>query len=356
MRHFMVSCLILILAVAAAMAGYVSYPTRPAGGGPITRTAVWSFGTADVGDQSLASDPLYGHVQRIVIESTGTDTAWGVTLTDAHGITLFTKADLSSASEPYSYAIHIDDLNGDPHWGVPVHGALTLATANVAYDAEVQTLALSGGDASDGTFTLTYGGATTTAIDYDATTTEIQTALTALSTVASGDITVGGGKLSEVADTTFTFAAALADVDLITMDITELGVTPEVQTLTSDDATDGTFTLTYGGQETEAIAYNASLADIKAALELLSTVEADDIAVGETTLDVTGTTTFTFRAGLGDVSMLEIDISSLTGPSSADFAETTKGVLASGTLTETTAGGADLTDITVTVYYLGNGN
>lgn len=46
--------------------------------------------------------------------------------------------------------------------------------------------------AGGGTFTLTYGGQTTAAIDYDATTTEVAAALVALSTVAPGEVTVTG--------------------------------------------------------------------------------------------------------------------------------------------------------------------
>jgi len=46
----------------------------------------------------------------------------------------------------------------------------------------------------------------------------------------------------------------------------------------------------------------------------------------------------------------------ILGPETAEFAETVKGVLATGSFAETTEYGAELTDITVTVYYLGNGN
>ncbi len=45
----------------------------------------------------------------------------------------------------------------------------------------------------------------------------------------------------------------------------------EIQSVESD-ATGGDFTLTFEGQETAAIAWDASAADVKAALELLSTI------------------------------------------------------------------------------------
>lgn len=52
----------------------------------------------------------------------------------------------------------------------------------------------------------------------------------------------------------------------------------EVQTLTID-ATGGTFTGTYGGQTTAAVAYNATAAVLKAALEALSTIGTGNVDV-----------------------------------------------------------------------------
>ncbi len=71
--------------------------------------------------------------------------------------------------------------------------------------------------------------------------------------------------------------------------------------------TSGTFTLTYDGQTTTAIAYNASAATIKTALEVLSTVTVDDIAVtfqtGSDFSAVTPTNAMilTFKSTLGSV-------------------------------------------------------
>lgn len=81
--------------------------------------------------------------------------------------------------------------------------------------SEIQTVAL--GTAPDnvpdgGTFTLTYRGETTADIAWDATAGAIQTALEALSTVNSGDITVSGSISDGV---TFTFANTLGNVDLL---------------------------------------------------------------------------------------------------------------------------------------------
>ncbi|UCC22884.1 MAG: flagellar filament capping protein FliD, partial [Planctomycetota bacterium] len=77
--------------------------------------------------------------------------------------------------------------------------------------SEVQTAELSAAPAS-GTFTLTYRGETTDAIDWNADAATIQSELEELNTVNSGDIIVSG----PIADgTTFTFASSLGNVDLL---------------------------------------------------------------------------------------------------------------------------------------------
>lgn len=67
----------------------------------------------------------------------------------------------------------------------------------------------------------------------------------------------------------------------------------EIQKITIN-ATGGTFTLTYSGQTTDAIAFDASSSDVQSALEALSNLEVGDIAVtgnngGPWTVTFTGT-------------------------------------------------------------------
>jgi len=106
------------------------------------------------------------------------------------------------------------------------------------------------------------------------------------------------------------------------------GTAAELQTLTPDAApTGGHYHLSYGGQTTGEIAYNANAATIRAALEALSTVTSGDITVGGGANGLAdGDVTFTFLAAAGDVDMIAIDGSALTGPTtSLTFAETAKG-------------------------------
>ncbi|MGW1468561.1 hypothetical protein ACWCPT_29970 [Streptomyces sp. NPDC002308] len=104
-------------------------------------------------------------------------------------------------------------------------------------------------------------------------------------------------------------------------------VTNEVQTATITGApTGGTFTLTYNGQTTAAIAYNATAATVQAALIALSNLAPGDVVV---TGNASGPYTLTFGGTLlGDNVVSLTATASLTGG-------TTPGV----TMATTTAGG-----------------
>jgi len=80
--------------------------------------------------------------------------------------------------------------------------------------SEVQTVSLSNYP-DNGTYTLTYRGETTTALNYNDDAATIKAALEALTTVNTDDISVSG-PLSD--GMTFTFANTLGDVDLIMID------------------------------------------------------------------------------------------------------------------------------------------
>jgi hypothetical protein len=92
------------------------------------------------------------------------------------------------------------------------------------------------------------------------------------------------------------------------------------------DATGGTYTLTFGGQTTSALAYDANAATVLAALEALSTIPTGSIRVEDT-----GTLTYTveFGGSLGETDQtLTSTATGLTGGAGT------------ATVTETKAGGA----------------
>ena len=77
----------------------------------------------------------------------------------------------------------------------------------------------------------------------------------------------------------------------------------EVQTVTVTGATDGTFTLSVGGEVTSALAHDASISAVKAALSLLSTVG------GTPNVEVTGTPaayTVEFKGALADTHVADM--------------------------------------------------
>jgi hypothetical protein len=104
--------------------------------------------------------------------------------------------------------------------------------------------------------------------------------------------------------------------------------TAEVQTLTaSGTVSGGTYTLTFNGQVTTALAYNASAAVVQAALEALSNVVPGDVLVGGGAFPATPLT-FTYYGNLiGDAPTLSVQTGSLTGSTpGAAITTTTPGV------------------------------
>ncbi len=88
----------------------------------------------------------------------------------------------------------------------------------------------------------------------------------------------------------------------------------EVQTLTAGGTVSGgTYIITFAGQQTTALAYNASNATIQAALEALSNIGTGNVAVGGGALPGTPAT-LTFQSALGNKAQPLVGIiSSLTG-------------------------------------------
>jgi len=88
---------------------------------------------------------------------------------------------------------------------------------------EVQSVAITG-TPTGGTFTLTYDGQTTATIAFNAAASAVQTALEALSNIAPGDVTCGGGALPG-SPVTVTFGGSLADEDVAQMTGSAVGLT-----------------------------------------------------------------------------------------------------------------------------------
>jgi len=108
----------------------------------------------------------------------------------------------------------------------------------------------------------------------------------------------------------------------------------EVQTITIATASaSGTYRIYYAGEWTTALAWNANVAAINAALDALPNTTASDIVIANVGGDaLISTNTFTFANTLGNVAMLQVDTSLLKTAAGAEcvisMAETTPGELA----------------------------
>lgn len=134
-------------------------------------------------------------------------------------------------------------------------------------------------------------------------------------------------------------ASSSTVVGWFTTDAYAGSTTDEVQTVTID-ATGGTFTLTYSGQTTGAIAYNASTSTVVAALEALSNIGSGEVVVtggpGSSGGGTPYAVTFTGTLANTNLDAMTANAGSLTGGA------------ATATIDTLVAGGA-----TGTVYYYG---
>lgn len=226
-------------------------------------------------------------------------------------------------------------------------------TAGVAAVNAVQTVTISGGP-TGGTFTLTLNGQTTAALPYNATAAALQTALQSLPSIGAGNATVTG---DDGGPYTVTFVGGMGGQVVAQMTADDSGLTGgtapavavatttagvsgvnEKQTLTLKGAGGGTFTITYAGQTTDPIPYNASAVVVEDALASLSNIAPGDVSVsgipgGPYTVEFTGTLAAT------DVGQLTADDSGLTGTALAV------------TVTNVTIGGTVLTGSRAYIWF-----
>jgi hypothetical protein len=128
-----------------------------------------------------------------------------------------------------------------------------------------------------GLFQIEFDGQTTTDIPYDSNAAEVQTKLEALSNITGGDVVVSGDFTTGF---TLSWGGTKANTDVAEVTIPsnslttgETGGTNEVQDLTfSATPTGGSFTISYDGETTGTIAYNAAIGTVEAALELLPNI------------------------------------------------------------------------------------
>jgi len=226
--------------------------------------AMQASGTSEIKvSGNLSADAVHEKTQ---INKLRSDIIYTSSGANATGSTLFSQLDQFSGTFSGNGTITISgykpdgialgaspttDLTFDVDATTTINDLLTHLNTDEGTTAvdEIQTLTISGCGAGE-TFTLTYGGQTTAAIDYDATAAEVETALEALSTIGSGNVSCVGGPCNTAA-VTITFEGTLAgqDVNLITIDDTGLTGTGTVAETTAGRAVQGVL----GGNATASI-------------------------------------------------------------------------------------------------------
>lgn len=271
----------------------------------------------------------YDGVGRMTIETNQLGYSRSYTY-DASGV-LTRRADRNGRAIQYERD-NLDRITAEKWYqnGTPVPTISISTTTQGGPNNEVQRVGFTAGLIIDGTFSLTFNGSTTSALAYNATPAQVQSALEALSSVGAGDVSVT--KLQDTSTAqewrlTFQGTKAATDVVQTTVNSTNIqvlegvptniqatdtqgGTFSEVQTVTLSNANGGTFRLAFNGQTTAPINQNASAATVDSGLEELNSVDL---------VNVTGnaggpwTVTFVGTHSNMNVAQMNGDASSLTG-------------------------------------------
>lgn len=155
-------------------------------------------------------------------------------------------------------------------------GSATVTQSMISPRNEVNVVTISGRQTGDsGSWTLTFGGETTSTLDIDASAAAVQTAIETLSSVGAGNVSVSG---ADGGPWTITFIGALAAADQGA--VTVAALPNEIQVVTvSGNPDGGDWTLTFDGQTTDSLAPDATGAQVQAALEALSNLGSGNVSV-----------------------------------------------------------------------------
>ncbi len=219
------------------------------------------------------------------------------------------------------YTEHID-ITGADHFGV----AITPAVINITEKTTIGHLISEINDALGGRAKAVFEDGKIVLTDSEDGTSSLSITLTwdadggttSLSGLAMSVTTAGADNVADLENyapsgetSYFTLSQAAQDSKIKVDGFPPSTATSERQTVTLSAVPDyGTFTLTYRGETTTAIAYNASASDIEDAIEALSAFNTGDITVS----GAIGTNpTIDFASSLGNVDLLMINSSMKNG-------------------------------------------
>lgn len=192
-----------------------------------TQTGTGDHTFSETGDNIPEFDEITATVSGSVVTLTG-DTKgkpFSITATDNSASGTFTPSTTTAATGPN----HWDDAE---NWS---GGSLPTSGVN-----EQQTIDLASGTASGGTFTATFSGQTTSAVDYNASAATFQAALEALNTIGAGNVSVSGTDVNTGYVVTFTNSLGYQNVAEMTVNGGSLtGSSPVIQITTTQAGSTG---------------------------------------------------------------------------------------------------------------------
>ncbi len=231
-------------------------------------------------------------------------------------------------------------ITGKDHNGVDI----TQVNLSVTTNTTVGHLISEINDAFDGIAKATFENGEITLTDNTSGTSSLQilltynqgsgdTELTLPDQVGDWDVTEGGSTSASLANYTisdFTLSQAAQDSKIKVDGYPSTAAVAEIQSLTATTApTTGKFTLTFEGQTTAEIDYDASTTTIENALNALDSItNVGGVTVGGAKLSEAGATTFTFLSSAGDVNMIVFNVGTglvPSDPSNYAMAEDQKG-------------------------------
>ena len=234
-----------------------------------------------------------------------------------------------------AYTEHIDITDAEDHFGV----AIPPAVINITEKTTIGHLISEINDALGGRAKAVFENGKIVLTDSEDGTSSLSITLTwdadggttSLSGLAMSVTTEGADNVADLANyappdkvtSYFTLSQAAQDSKIKVDGFPSASADDEVQTvLLSGTLNPGdTYTLTYRGETTSTLAYDADAAAIRTALGNLSTINFDDITVSG---PLANNQTFTFASSLGDVGLIMINDANLSCDS-VSISETQQG-------------------------------
>lgn len=173
------------------------------------------------------------------------------------------------------YTVEFKGIFADAPQSLLIADSTSLVSANA-----VQQVAI---NSNKGTFTVTFNGDTTTTLSPNLSAEQFIGALQNLHSIGQGNIDVTIPE-PNVYDLEFIGTLGNKAQSLMTVDSSQLIAENEIQTVAFADypslvGSGGTFTVTFNGQTTGALAYNISPANLQTAMQGLSSIGAGNILV-----------------------------------------------------------------------------